>query len=728
MKPVLRLFFVVFMLVSLPAMAQGTTGVVISAGSGTARILVASETVPGLNARLTVAQNDLFGTSLASGVAAVTGVEGTVITVSLDTALQPGPVTIQIIEGEETAAGGEAGTNSAVGMSVGDLNPNFVIPGTGDGTPGENVAGPSGAEPGLDTVLPLVREWIAVAEPVENAEPGYNLKYSNWAQLYGSTPTGTITINAKPDDTGGLEYDMYLWTHYPDLPSLNHCTLKEFVLARIAGEPIDKCRGRHKAPPTFELADVTGQPVEAARQALAGKKLKVEVGVGGAAPSGTLENTVAAQAPGPGALVRGGQTVTLTVYGEYAVTDAERDRIEQAIAGCMFDEADGLIRAIDTDKARKPFSQRYDEAVAREEITKDRFGKADQSFRSCDYDAARRSLDEAAANTRCTRYQAQIDAAKGKISAAAAREAKTKALFSEADRLYRDKDYEAALVKLNQAKANTKCDRYGPRIDAAIAKAEGLVGQARTEPDASGAGPVATGSEIAGIWAFAAAACTGTAPPPRKSTGETPGTIGEAIAEGIAEGIEQALLSSRYRFAENGEFIVIGPKGESQVMGTWRLDGDTLTTVVDGKPQAATITERRADRMVFHDQSSGDDITLYRCAAASTTQEQTADKPSARADSPSVCADSSVASDGGLTGYNRIYGGGGTSIPMKGSFACTGTGTYWHVTEQSISKYRCEPDFGNCTRMEVMPVIKAERKNGSEVYWTSDSDWWVRSH
>ncbi|MEH6726198.1 MAG: hypothetical protein V7703_08565, partial [Hyphomicrobiales bacterium] len=118
------------------------------------------------------------------------------------------------------------------------------------------------------TILALVREWISVAEPPQNGEAGYHLRYTNWAQLVGTTPTGIITINAKPDDVGGMPYDVYLWTRYPDLPSLNHCTLSQYVTARLKSESIASCGGNAAsatAPTAGEVREnedsATAQPI-----------------------------------------------------------------------------------------------------------------------------------------------------------------------------------------------------------------------------------------------------------------------------------------------------------------------------------------------------------------------------------------------------------------------------------------------------------------------------------
>ena len=149
------------------------------------------------------------------------------------------------------------------GHVTGTLEPRFSIDGQANTAGGEDQSGGAGGSPaasesagGSDTadgtspadkVLPLVREWIVAAEPPQNGEPGYRLRYTQWGQFYGTTPTVEITVNAKPDDAAGLPFDQFLWTRRPDLPSLNHCTLKQYVEKRLAGDPVDQCRGASAA-------------------------------------------------------------------------------------------------------------------------------------------------------------------------------------------------------------------------------------------------------------------------------------------------------------------------------------------------------------------------------------------------------------------------------------------------------------------------------------------------
>ncbi len=118
----------------------------------------------------------------------------------------------------------------------------FYTSGAGNGT----IAQGSSADinPSDPAVAGLIMEWIGNALPLQNAKPGYELRYSQWAQLVGKTATGIITINAKPDDAAAYaEPALYLWDKHQTLGSLNLCTLGEYVRSKSQGLRVDNCTG-----------------------------------------------------------------------------------------------------------------------------------------------------------------------------------------------------------------------------------------------------------------------------------------------------------------------------------------------------------------------------------------------------------------------------------------------------------------------------------------------------
>jgi uncharacterized protein YdeI (BOF family) len=253
-------------------MAWAEEGVVISTNGSRASILLVDTPIPAIGSTVTASQNGLLGNSVSSARGAVTAVKGSTVELATDSPLQTGPITLTILsvpgtEELSTETGSTPDEGSAIGMRVGNLEPNFALPGQNDGN--------AGAPPETQTdtpdeaaVLALVREWISVAEPPQNGEPDYHLRYTNWAQLVGTTPTGIITANAKPDDVGGLPYDVYLWTRHTDLPSLNHCTLRQYVTTRLEGGSLTGCGGNAPTATTASASEAreneeatTAQPV-----------------------------------------------------------------------------------------------------------------------------------------------------------------------------------------------------------------------------------------------------------------------------------------------------------------------------------------------------------------------------------------------------------------------------------------------------------------------------------
>jgi hypothetical protein len=102
-----------------------------------------------------------------------------------------------------------------------------------------------------------------VAEPPQNADPDVRLRYNEWGQVEGRAKGGVSRAVVKPDDVGARSSVEYLWSRRPDLDSLNHCRLGEWVVLRLNGKSTSHCEGRHR--PT--AAEPTGgNAVAAARE------------------------------------------------------------------------------------------------------------------------------------------------------------------------------------------------------------------------------------------------------------------------------------------------------------------------------------------------------------------------------------------------------------------------------------------------------------------------------
>ena len=469
--------------------------------------------------------------------------------------------------------------DDAKGTIVGDMEPRFA---PADQTSGQDQQGNgSGAVTGAGAINPAdpetaghIRTWIETAEPPPNATRGARFRYTYRGNMVGTTADGGIITS--PHETGVFDA-VFLWTNRRMLDSVNHCTMEEYVLANTAGDSIGHCRSRYTNSPV-ELADFTGRAASEIRQELIPRQIAVEIKPGDPAPGSELEDTVYAQVPGPGTKLRPGQSVTLTVYGDHAIGSKEHGKIDQAIADCQFDEANRLIMAIDSERTRLSFSRRYEEAFNREEKSKALFAQANDSFLSCDYENAQNNLAEANANTRCERYRARISQSLKKVQAAAEREAGTKALFSEADQWFKKGEFDNAKAKLTEARANTRCERYISKIDAAIAKVaksgreKDVASQDKTPSPADQASKSDSTSSntgtsyFVGVWALSQSACKGELPPQQNSSGSNGGsnTLGGAISEAIGEALEQIFATMGFQFNQDGTYSLVNiPTGET---------------------------------------------------------------------------------------------------------------------------------------------------------------------
>jgi len=216
------------------------------------------------------------------------------------------------------------------------------------GTPvqGEDLTSPDSdiksKEPGLDPDQPeslnphhpkisaIIKEWISVAEPPSNATHGNNFHYSNRGVAIGQGKGFT----AKSLHESGTFDPGFLWRNKRALDSVNHCTLGEYVVAKLKGTSFDYCKGRYQAeenqtgkntqsdkkPPEgmLRIPDLIGKPAKDAKKVLSDKGFKVALQAGKSAPSPEKAFTVTDMAPEPGAALKKGETVKITVFVDYA--------------------------------------------------------------------------------------------------------------------------------------------------------------------------------------------------------------------------------------------------------------------------------------------------------------------------------------------------------------------------------------------------------------------------
>jgi beta-lactam-binding protein with PASTA domain len=221
---------------------------------------------------------------------------------------------------------GEAGDTSVAEADGSLSDPEAAGPGsdtgeTGEGDRDEEVRGetldPARLDPRSGRVAPLIRKWISIAEPPENATRGAAVRYDQWGRKVGKTADGgVITASGKPGYARGSPEET-VWAIRKKLDSVNHCTLEEFVVAGLQERSTRHCRGRYKAPEPVIVADLSGLPLSEAKKVLTGAGLIPRLVAGEPAASSDLEGTIASQKPAAGTELQPGKSVTIKIYGPY---------------------------------------------------------------------------------------------------------------------------------------------------------------------------------------------------------------------------------------------------------------------------------------------------------------------------------------------------------------------------------------------------------------------------
>ena len=175
-----------------------------------------------------------------------------------------------------------------------------------------------------DARRPHIEDWLRNADPIENLDDGYNLKYDEWGRVSGKAPNGTITLSGKPDDAGADSID-YVWGRAGDLNSINLCTLKEYVARKLENKDTSDCRMHIPTPvpdtPSAKstVPDFVGQEAAKAKADLEKLGVKVKWQAGSIAKDTAQQSLVEKQKPAPGTDLKKVKQVELWVY-RYAAT------------------------------------------------------------------------------------------------------------------------------------------------------------------------------------------------------------------------------------------------------------------------------------------------------------------------------------------------------------------------------------------------------------------------
>ncbi len=193
---------------------------------------------------------------------------------------------------------------------------------TGDDDGSDPVAGrvdPAALDPNSPDATALIREWLGVAEPPENAALGAELHYNEWGVKLGRTPGGIISGSpGRPDDVGARTSPDYVWSLRDRLDSVDHCTVGEYVVARLESASIAHCAGRY--PRTVAVPGLRGMAVDRALDEIGRSGLEVRSTVVGPPPSRDMANRVAGQRPSSTARLVPGAVVEIEVYSDFEET------------------------------------------------------------------------------------------------------------------------------------------------------------------------------------------------------------------------------------------------------------------------------------------------------------------------------------------------------------------------------------------------------------------------
>ena len=173
---------------------------------------------------------------------------------------------------------------------------------------------PNSLDPNDPAIANLIRQWIAVAEPPQNAVPGSNWRYDKLGRIVGSGP-GLTTVQEGIHDSviyGRATPEETVWSLRQKLDSINHCTLEEYVVARMSQETVQHCMGRYGA-----VRELKGVKLAEAKEAVTGKGFKYSLAPGSPAKSENESGTVEKQKPGPQQYLKKGAEVTLYVHSPY---------------------------------------------------------------------------------------------------------------------------------------------------------------------------------------------------------------------------------------------------------------------------------------------------------------------------------------------------------------------------------------------------------------------------
>lgn len=407
-------------------------------------------------------------------------------------------------------------------------------------------------------VAAKIREWLSIAQPPPNAVPGNHYYYDRFGRMLGAG-AGMATIGQHDTVEYGVgpSPEKKVWDELRrGLDSVNHCTLEEYVVARLQGGSIAYCRGRYGA-----MRDLKGEPLDSARSEAEGAGFEVTVSTGSAASSPESAGTVETQKPGPTQYMKKGQRFGLVVYGPFVepriavprVVDepiddgaallegkgfeVERVEVENlaspdknflivrqdpregtelerggtvrlsylgtytfvrettaALDACDPEEAAGYLARMPAGAEKQRLQARYRELDAVLQTAKESLARAKTMAAEDCHEEALAALAEISLPPPCDEKQRKIeDLAAGFEGERARLRGKVTPLTARAEEAYRGGCFDEALGLLTEARELLRCESQIERLN-------GLVGRVTAERDRTAAGVNAQANEAQRLY------------------------------------------------------------------------------------------------------------------------------------------------------------------------------------------------------------------------------------
>lgn len=227
-----------------------------------------------------------------------------------------GPIAEEADVAAGVAAGQERGEGVGAGGGAGTVPDLDAVAAVSPATGRVDASRPGSLDPDRQPeVANLVREWLSVAEPPENAVPGVSFRYDELGRkIGGGGVTGrAISSHGSVDYGAGASSEARVWSALrTGLDSIDHCTLEEYVVARLGERSVAPCRGRYGA-----VRDLGGARLVEARAEVQAAGFEVALAPGSPAPTPEAEATVERQEPPAWQHLRRGQSLTLVVHAPY---------------------------------------------------------------------------------------------------------------------------------------------------------------------------------------------------------------------------------------------------------------------------------------------------------------------------------------------------------------------------------------------------------------------------